>query len=284
LRDQSEVAAQFEISGRFAEALPYGSGHIHDTYLLRTDDSARSARYIVQRINTRVFRDPAALMDNVSRICAHLRRSLEREGVRNPDRRHLQLVPTREGRTHWVDPDGGHWRGFHCQEGTRSLDQVETEHQARETARAFGSFAARLADLEDPPLAITIPDFHNLELRYAALEAAIRSDSHARAKSLAAEIDQAADWREKLTSSLRAAGAENLPSRIVHNDCKINNVLLDAETGEGLVALYWPISANWCAPRALGRPRMKPAWPIWRSNSISCAALRAVTWPTWAQS
>jgi hypothetical protein len=232
-----ETAAQLEIPGQFAEAISYGSGHIHATYLLRFDDSAQSARYILQRINTQVFRDPEALMDNLSRICSHLRQSLERERVRDRERRHLRLVGTREGRTHWVGPDADHWRCFHFQEGTRSLDQVETEHQAYETARAFGSFAARLADLEGPPLSVTIPDFHDLELRYAALEAAIRSDSQGRAISLAAEIDRAAYWHERLTSAIRAEGAADLPVRIVHNDCKINNVLLDAETGEGLCAI-----------------------------------------------
>jgi len=232
-----ETAAQFEIPGHFAAATGYGSGHIHETYLLRFEDATGSARYILQRINTRVFRNPEALMDNVSRICTHLRRSLERDRVRDPERRHLRLVETREGRTHWIDPDAGHWRCFHFQEGTRSLDQVETEYQAHETARAFGSFAARLADLAGPPLHVTIPDFHDLELRYAALQAAIQSDSHGRARSLAAEIDRSADWHAKLTHSLRALGAEQLPLRIVHNDCKINNVLLDAETGEGLCAI-----------------------------------------------
>jgi hypothetical protein len=232
-----EIAAQFEIPGRFAEARPYGSGHIHDTHLLCFEDSAQTARYILQRINTRVFRDPGALMSNVSRICSHLRRKLEREGVRDPERRHLHLVSTREGHTHWVDPDGGHWRCFRFQEGTRSVDEAETEGQARETARAFGCFTARLADLEDPPLAITIPDFHDLEVRYAALEVGIRSDPYGRAKSLAAEIERTAEWCEQLTDSLRAVGAEDLPIRIVHNDCKINNVLLDAQTGEGLCAI-----------------------------------------------
>ena len=232
-----ETAAKFEIPGQFAEAASYGSGHIHDTYLLRFEDSARSARYILQRINTQVFRDPVALMDNLSRICSHQRRELERERARAPERRHLHLVATTEGRTHWVDPDGGHWRCFHFQEGTRSFDQVETEHQAHETARAFGCFAARLTNFEGSRLAITIPDFHNLELRYAALEAAIRRDSHGYAQSVAVEIDQAAGWYETLKGSLREVGAERLPIRIVHNDCKINNILLDAKTGEGLCVI-----------------------------------------------
>jgi len=232
-----ETAAQFKIPGYFAEAASYGRGHIHETYLLRFEDSARSARYILQRINTRVFRDPVALMDNLARICDSQRRELEREGANDPERRHLRLVATIEDRTHWVDPDGGHWRCFHFQEGTRSLDRVETEHQAHETARAFACFTARLTRFDGPRLAITIPDFHNLEHRFAALEAAVRSDSHGRAKSVEVEIDRTAGWYEALQGSLREVGAENLPIRIVHNDCKINNVLLDAETGEGLCAV-----------------------------------------------
>ena len=232
-----ETAAQFKIPGYFAEAASYGRGHIHETYLLRFEDSARSARYILQRINTRVFRDPVALMDNLARICDSQRRELEREGANDPERRHLRLVATIEDRTHWVDPDGGHWRCFHFQEGTRSLDRVETEHQAHETARAFACFTARLTRFDGPRLAITIPDFHNLEHRFAALEAAVRSDSHGRAKSVEVEIDRTAGWYEALQGSLREVGAENLPIRIVHNDCKINNVLLDAENGEGLCAV-----------------------------------------------
>ena len=232
-----EIAAQFEIPGHFAEAASYGRGHIHETYLLRFEDSAQSARYILQRINSWVFQEPEALMDNLARICASQRQELEHERATDPERRHLRLVTTNDARTHWVDPEGGHWRCFHFQEGTRSLDEVETEHQAYETARAFACFTARLTRFEGPRLAVTIPDFHNLELRYAALEAAVRSDSHGRARSVTVEIDRIAGWYEALQRSHREAGAESLPIRIVHNDCKINNVLLDAETGEGLCAI-----------------------------------------------
>jgi len=237
LRPVKEVAAQFEIPGQLAAAEPCGSGHIHDTYLLRAENRGRSARYILQRINTDVLRDPDALMDNLARICAHQRRSLERDCVRDLQRRHLSLVRTRTDATHWVDPEGGHWRCFPFIEGTRSLDQVETEFQAYETARAFGRFVARMADWEGLRLAVTIPDFHDLEVRYAALEAAIRLDVEGRAKSVGFEIEQSARWYDHLRSSIQAADALDLPIRIVHNDCKINNVLLDAETGEGLCAI-----------------------------------------------
>ncbi len=232
-----ETAAHFEIPGRFAQADPYGRGHIHDTYRLHFEDAGRSARYILQRINTRVFRDPAALMDNLSRICSNQRRELARERVPDPERRHLRLVPTTDGGSHWIDPEGGHWRCFHFLEGTRSIERVETERQAHEAARAFGCFAARMTRFEGPPLAITIPDFHDLDRRYAALEAAIQRDSHGRAKAVQRECERAASWYESLQRSLREVGAERLPVRIVHNDCKVDNALLDAETGEGLCAI-----------------------------------------------
>jgi len=237
LRLVNEIAARFAIPGQITAADPYGSGHIHDTFLLRVGDAGRSARYILQRINTDVFRDPAALMDNLARICTQLRRSLERERVPDPQRRQLRLVQTTTGATHWVDADAGHWRCFQFIEGTRSLDQVETEQQAYETARTFGDFLARMSDWEGARLAITIPDFHDLDVRYAALEAAIRRDFEGRAKSVRVEIEQSASWYERLKRTIRAEGAEGLPIRIVHNDCKINNVLLDVETGEGLCAI-----------------------------------------------
>jgi hypothetical protein len=232
-----EIASHFEIPGRLADAVPHGSGHIHDTYLLRFEGSQRPARYVLQRINREVFRDPEALMSNLARICAHQRREIEREGAVDPERRQLRLVASRSGETHWVDPEGGYWRCFHFIEGTCSLDAVGSEQQAYETARAFGVFAARMSRFEGPPLAVTIASFHDLERRYAALESAARRDSHARAELVRGELDHVAAWYDRLMDAMRRTGADALPVRIVHNDCKINNVLLDAQTGEGLCAI-----------------------------------------------
>jgi Ser/Thr protein kinase RdoA (MazF antagonist) len=231
------ISAKFEIPGRFVEAVPYGSGHIHDTYLAQYEDSQRSARFILQRINSQVFRDPGALMDNLSRVCAHQLRALTREGVSDAERRCLTVVPARDGRPYWADAGGDHWRCFPFQEGTRSFNRVETEHQAHETARAFGIFTARLLDLDGPSLAVTIPRFHDLAHRYAALETATRRDSADRAKSARVEIDRAADWFDTLEREFRESGGLDLPVRTFHNDCKINNVLLDADSGEGLCVI-----------------------------------------------
>jgi aminoglycoside phosphotransferase (APT) family kinase protein len=219
------------------EVAAYGSGHIHDTYLARYEDSGRSLRYIIQRINSEIFRDPAAVIRNAQRVCAHLRAILAREGARDPERRCLSLVPTREGQSAWVDDGGNYWRCFPFQEHTLSIDVVEQEKHAYEAARTFALFAARLADLERANFAITIPHFHDLPHRYTSLEDAIRLDPKGRAAALNAEIDQAARGYELMLRRLRDSGAAELPIRIVHNDCKVNNVLLDATSGEGLCVI-----------------------------------------------
>jgi hypothetical protein len=232
-----DVVAQFETVGDFSEAVPYGSGHIHDTYLVRFDEVGRAARYIVQRINREVFRDPVALMDNLARVCAHQRRALELEFAPDRDRRCPTVILARDGRSYWVDPAGAYWRCFAYQEGTRSVDRIESEQQAYQIAHAFGSFAARLRDLPPSELAVTIPDFHDLEQRYAALRAAVQADERGEVASTASEIARSDRWFDRLRGELRESQAADLPLRVVHNDCKINNVLIDVKTAEGLCVI-----------------------------------------------
>ena len=231
------VAGQFEIPGRFIEAVSYGSGHIHDTYLVRFRAGQQDSRYIFQQINREIFRDPVALMDNLAKICAHQREALIIEGASDADRRYPAVINARDGASHWVDLAGNYWRCFAFQEGTHSVDRVENEQQAYQIAKAFGSFAARMADFDAAELVVTIPRFHDLEHRHAVLEVALRDDTLGNAGSAVSEIERSGHWFDQLSGQLRAAGADELPTRVVHNDCKINNVLLDLKTGEGLCVI-----------------------------------------------
>lgn len=233
------IAAQFDISGTFAGAEPLGRGHIHDTFVVHhtVSKTGRVERHILQRINTDVFGDPDSLMDNIGRVCAHLRDELAKARVPDADRRCMQVVETRSGSAIWLDDRGGWWRCFRFQEGMHNVDAVEDRAQAYQAARAFAQFVCRLENLAPPPLAETIPHFHDLEHRYANFQAAMRADPLGRVASLGAEIEQAAVAYESLTGELSRSGFDELPQRIVHNDCKINNVLLDARTGEGMCVI-----------------------------------------------
>ncbi len=223
------VTTQFAIDAEFYGAEPWGSGHINDTYLATYRQNGAVTRYIHQRINHAIFRNPEAMMDNIARVTAHLRKKLGSKAARHA----LTLVPTREGESYCRDKEGNYWRTFHCIEGARSHDTIQTSRQAFEAARVFGEFQRLLADLPAPRLQETIPDFHHTPKRFAALERAIEADAVHRAAHAKAEIKFALRHKTLCGVLLDA----NLPERVTHNDTKINNVLLDDETNEAVCVI-----------------------------------------------
>jgi Ser/Thr protein kinase RdoA (MazF antagonist) len=235
--DLPAVGRCFAIEGSFVAGGPHGSGHIHDTFVATWQHAGRATRFVHQRLNTHVFRDPAAVMRNLERVTAHVRASLAREGVRDLERRCLSLVPARDGSSSWRDGEGRVWRTFRFVEGARTRDVPGDPGVAFQAARAFADFAARLADLDPRELAVTIPRFHDLASRVARLDDARRADPLGRAAGAGRELEAASRWAALLAAGLAREGAEALPRRSVHNDCKINNVLLDEASGEALCVI-----------------------------------------------
>lgn len=227
----AETARQFEIDGELAAITTYGSGHINDTFCAVFQQEFVPARYILQRINTHIFKEPAALMENIERVTAHLAARLNGE----PDRarRVLTLIPTRDGRYWLADAEGGYWRAYRFIEGARTYDAVESTGQAYQAARAFGRFQQLLADLPAPRLNDTIPDFHHTPKRFAAFEKAVAADAAGRAMHACAEIDFALA-HQSMAGVLLSAG---LQERVTHNDTKFNNVMLDDASGEGICVI-----------------------------------------------
>jgi hypothetical protein len=231
------VAEAFAIEGRWLSSSPFGGGHINETLLAEFEAHGRRTRYVQQRINRSVFREPAQVMTNIARVVAHQRRALEREGVRDLERRVLELVPARDGALAWLDERGETWRCWRLIEGAESRDVVRGPGDARAAAHAFGRFLAQLGDLPAPRLFETIPRFHDARLRFEQLEAAVRADARGRLADCRAEVDLALA-REPLVArieSLIRSGA--LRERVTHNDTKLNLVLLDARSGDGLCVI-----------------------------------------------
>jgi hypothetical protein len=229
--DISSISRQFQIPGQFLTAQPYGSGHINDTYCAAYDQDGSPVRYIHQRINHNVFKNPVALMENIQRVAEHLRHKLA--GDSEISRRTLTLVASRDGKPFYRDNEGNYWRTYIFIERARTYDAVEKPQQAFEAARAFGWFQQCLADLPGPRLHETIPDFHHTPKRFVALENAIQADACNRANDAAREIEFALKHKS-LTGILIEA---RLPERITHNDTKFNNVMLDDVTGEGICVI-----------------------------------------------
>ena len=231
LHDLRVLAAQFEFQGEAAEFRPWGNGHINDTYLVTCGAAASPVRYILQRINSQVFRSPAAVIENIERVTAHLAAQLANTPDR--DRRTLTLIPTRDGRNWLKDANGETWRAYRFIENARSYEAATSDAQAFQAAQAFGRFQQQLSSLPAPRLHETIPDFHHTPKRFAALERAIAADVEGRTALARPEIDFALAHRS-ITGVLLDAG---LPERITHNDTKFNNVLLDDATGESLCVI-----------------------------------------------
>jgi hypothetical protein len=229
--DIRAIARNFQIRGQFLEAAPYGSGHINDTYRAVFNDAGRRVRYIIQRINHDIFKQPAALMENIQRVTAHLRGKVS--GESDASRRVLTLVPARSGEAFFRDDVGNYWRAYNFIEAARSYDAVETPAQALAAATAFGKFQKLLADLPAPRLHDTIPNFHDTPKRFAKLEKAIEADTAKRAALAKPEIEFALNHKPICSVLLDA----NLPERVTHNDSKLNNVLIDDATGQGLCVI-----------------------------------------------
>ena len=185
---QAIDAFAFELPA--GEAERFGAGHINDTFAVWSAD--RSRRWIVQRINTDTFTDPAGLMENITGVTAYLRRQIEARGG-DAGRETLNVIPTRDGRAYYTDPDGGAWRAYVFVEGTVCLQKVENERDFYTVAETFGHFQKQLAGYPAATLHETIARFHDTPNRYANFEKALaakrsgpRSPSSGRGKPTAA--------------------------------------------------------------------------------------------------
>jgi aminoglycoside phosphotransferase len=236
--DIRAVAGRFRIYGDFLAAAPYGTGHINDTYAAIFGQSGSPVvRYILQRINHHVFQDPPAVMQNISRVTTHVRRKLEEAGAAEVSRRVLTLVPTLEGQTWTKDAAGNHWRCYLFIEKARTYDQIENLQQAFQAAKAFGGFQQQLADLPAPRLLDTIPEFHHTRRRFDALRAAIEADAVNRAAEVKREIQFCLEREAMVDVLLDLQARGRLPERVTHNDAKLNNVMLDDATDEGICVI-----------------------------------------------
>jgi hypothetical protein len=235
--DIAAVVAAFPLLGQFRAAAPYGSGHINDTIAVEFDQAGITVRYILQRINQRVFKNVPALMENVQRVTAHATRRAAADGAADASRRSLSLVSARDGRAYHVDAQGDFWRCYLFIERARTHDVIRSPQQAAAAARGFGEFQRLLVDLPGARLHETIPFFHDTRRRFSTLQKAIAAD----AKNRVAEARDAVDFalaQEPLVDvllNLQARG--EIPERVTHNDAKLNNVMLDDATHEAVCVI-----------------------------------------------
>jgi hypothetical protein len=224
----SKIADQFKLDGKVADISTFGSGHIHQTYCIKTE-SARDDDYIIQRLNTHVFRDPDAVMQNIALITSHILSKLRKEGEKDVKRRVLHPVQTIAGNLKFIDSENQVWRCFIFIPDHKSFDRAVNEHQVFEGGKAFGKFLSDLSDLPVSQIQDTIPDFHNLDWRLQQFKDALKNGVKSRIGETDTEINMLMTRQDEMRIIRKLGSEGKIPLRVVHHDTKINNVLYSAD-------------------------------------------------------
>lgn len=222
--------------GELISVIPNRVGHINDTFMVLMGDKAQKRRYVLQRINHLIFKDIEGLMQNIQRVTDHILVKLKSSGLEDWYRRGLQIVPSVNGCS-YVFRNDQYWRCYVAIEGATTYDQIDDPSKAYAAAKTFGDFLKLVSDLPAGPLTETIPHFHNTEKRYLDLKKAFEEDKVGRAKTVLQEMGFYKQRRENYPIIIDGLNSGKLPMRVTHNDTKINNVMIDDLSGEGLCVL-----------------------------------------------
>ncbi|MCI9156574.1 MAG: aminoglycoside phosphotransferase family protein [Lawsonibacter sp.] len=229
-----EVLQAFDFGAPVVGAIRYGHGHINDTFVVHTQPEDRCCRrFILQRMSAAAFKHPDQLMENIIGITEYLgKQILERGGDRS--REAMEVIRPKNGADYYTDSLGGAWRVYPFVEGTVCHQAADTPELFAASGRAFGRFQQLLRDYPAGTLYETIPHFHDTEDRLAKFKAAVEADKLGRTKDCQPEIGFVLAREADCSAALDAMRAGKLPLRVTHNDTKLNNVLMDEKSGEGM--------------------------------------------------
>ena len=228
------LANHFKFEGDILTVNPTGNGHINDTLLVTTD---AGKKYILQRLNQSIFKEPKNIMENIENVLSHLKAKLE--GMPNVDleRELLTLVYTDSGDCYYIDKTGDFWRSYLYIDHTISYDIVPNTEVYRSCAKKFGEFQKLLSDFDASILHEAIPNFHNTPARFETFLKTLEADPVGRAASVKEEIDFLLARKDDMHALTDKLEAGILPLRVTHNDTKINNILVDADSKEALCVI-----------------------------------------------
>lgn len=232
-----EIIKNFNIDGEYIGYYLSNDGHINNTFVLEFDDGLGKIKsYLLQLINTNVFKNPDELMENIVGVTEYLRKIVVDNGG-DPERECLNVYFTSDGKPYYRDADGNCWRCYNFITGAHSCHSIDDPETFANAARAFGKFQCLLADYPSETLHETIPNFHNTLSRFADFEKAVSDNIAGRANSVRDEIDFVLARRDDAGVLVKLLEKGKLPLRVTHNDTKLNNVMFDNETDEGICVI-----------------------------------------------
>lgn len=232
-----EIALKFDIQGQPISCERYGEGHINQTYLLITEFNGKQIKYILQKINNRIFKCVEQLMKNIELVTEHTRKIVSANGG-DADREALSLIYTLGKKSYFYDEKSQeYFRVYKFIDNAISYQLAETPELFYYSAVAFGNFANRLSEFNAKELFEVIPDFHNTVKRYNDFISSVESDKVGRASSVKEEIEFVMSRKDYCNRIVDLLKSGEMPTRVTHNDTKLNNVMLDAVTGKPVAVI-----------------------------------------------
>ncbi len=233
IADVLAAAGNFNAPGVPCAACECTAGHINNTYIVDVDNRGRIDKYVLQRINTYVFKKPNYVMNNIFGVTSYLRGYIVACGG-NPERETLNFIYTRDGHQFYRDKDGGCWRMYRYIDHVLSLSQADSPELFAHSGLAFGRFQRRMAGYDALMLYETIPDFHNTRARFERFCEVVEACQGERRAAAEREIAFIMEHRETCGLIVGMLERGEIPLRVTHNDTKLNNILIDETTGEGI--------------------------------------------------
>jgi len=228
------VAGQFKPQHTIIAIEEYGNGNVNDTFLV-TVDSKEEKYFILQRINSQVFRRPELIMRNMRTFSEHFHKRLQRAPLK-PGRRWevIRVLSANDGQDHWIDPSGSFWRALSFIDGAQSFETIEDIEHAEEVGFALGMFHNLLSDLPSEKLVDTLEGFHitpSYLLHYDEVLSQNRPKKSPEVDYGLQFIEERRGWANVLED---AKGQGKLFLRPIHGDPKVDNVMIDNSTGQAI--------------------------------------------------
>lgn len=221
--DLIKIAQQFQLEGEIANVKPLGEGFINDTFLISTKGS--SPRYILQRKNKKIFSPIPAMMDNIEKVCQHIKKKVVTTGG-DPMREAMTVIPAIDGKLYFLDEQEEYWAVCLFIEDTIAYEAAKTPELAYSGGKGIGRFQSLVSDLKEPLVNI-LPGFHDIRFRYNQWDKVLANDPVERKTEVSAEIEWIESRKAEMLKFWALVENREIPTRVSHNDTKINNILFD---------------------------------------------------------
>ncbi len=228
----NEIALNFQLEGQIEEVKALGEGFINDTYLIKTVGEAPN--YILQRKNKNIFSPIPDMMDNIQKVCMHIKKKVEAAGG-DPRREAMTIIPSKDGKLYFLDNEEEYWAVCLFIEDTVAYEAAETPELAYAGGKGIGRFQSLVADLKEPLVNI-LPGFHDIRYRFKQWDDVLAKDPVGRKAKVGKEILWIESRRDEMLAFWKMVEDGTIPTRVSHNDTKINNILFD-RNGEVLCVI-----------------------------------------------